>query len=91
MENKINPEEPFLKKIPLNDLINLLVNLYNRGVDYIDIGGTQGDNKDLMSISFTNDYIAENAKEEFDKMEDIQIDTEYFKTKLTDEDLNQLI
>lgn len=90
MENKTNPEEPFLKKIPLNDLINLLVNLYNRGVDYIDIGGSQGDQKDLMAISFTNDYIAENAKEEFDKM-DVEISDENFKTKLTDEDLNQLI
>lgn len=90
MENKTNPEEPFLKKIPLNDLINLLVNLYNRGVDYIDIGGSQGEQKDLMAISFTNDYIAENAKEEFDKM-DVEISDEHFKTKLTDEDLNQLI
>lgn len=88
MENN-NPEEPFLKKIPLNDFINLLVNLYNRGVDYIDIGGTQGDQKDLVAISFTNDYIAETAKESFNK--DVEIHNDHFKTKLTDEDLNQLI
>ena len=46
-----------IKKIPLDSLIDTLVDLYNQGVDYIDIEGQQGDGRDYMAIAFNKEYM----------------------------------
>ncbi len=49
MEN--NPVQ--IRKIHLDGFIEILVELYNKGVDYIDITGVPDGDQDRMAISFT--------------------------------------
>jgi hypothetical protein len=85
MENK----EVKIQKIPLDALIETLVSLYNQGIDYIDISGKPGTDFDSMAIVFTKDYMTEEGKKNF--IEDDEIDLEIRPSKLTDDDINQLI
>jgi hypothetical protein len=87
-----NEDNIMLRKIPLDKLISVLVEMYNHGVDYVDIGGVPGEEQDKVAISFTKDYMSEEGKEHIDNaIDDLEIDEEFFKTKLTDEDLDELI
>jgi hypothetical protein len=85
MENR----EVKIQKIPLDRLIETLVNLYNQGIDYIDISGVPGVEFDRMAIVFTKDYMTEEGKKNFG--EDDELDLEIGPSKLTDDDINQLI
>lgn len=80
-----------IRKIPVDKLIDLLVNMYNRGVDYVDISGVQEEEQDKMAISFTEDYLTEDAKKEFSGADSIDLSDELLNTKLSDEDLNDLV
>lgn len=81
-----------IRKVHLNGLIDILVELYNRGVDYVDITGVQDGGQDRMAISFTTDYMSEGAEENFKDIPQEGIDiNELLKERLSDEDLNQLI
>jgi hypothetical protein len=84
MENR----EVKIEKIPLDKLIDTLVDLYNKGIDYIDVVGVPGKEFDRMGIAFTRDYMTEQGKENF---EGLDLDLEIKTTKLTDDDLNELI
>lgn len=87
---------PIIKKIPLNELIDILSDLYNRGVDYIDILAPEEPSEDdRMTIKFTKEYMSPDAELEEgealnDNEEDV-LDITIIPTKLSDEDLNQLI
>jgi len=83
MENK----EVNIKMIPLNPFIDTLIELYNRGVDYIDIVGVMDDKQDRLAITFTEEYMTAEGVENF---KDIPKE-EIINTKLSDEDLDQLI
>lgn len=85
MENK----EVKIQKIPLDVLIETLVSLYNQGIDYIDIAGKPGTDFDSMAIVFTKDYMTEEGKKNFGEMD--ELDLEIGPSKLTDDDINQLI
>jgi hypothetical protein len=87
MENK----EVKIQKIPLDALIETLVSLYNQGIDYIDISGKPGTDFDSMAIVFTKDYMTEEGKKNFIEDDDNEIDLEIGPSKLTDDDINQLI
>lgn len=84
MENR----EVKIEKIPLDKLIDTLVELYNRGIDYIDIAGVPGKEFDRMAIAFTRDYMTEQGKKNFGEFD---LDLEIKPGKLTDDDLNELI
>lgn len=84
MENR----EVKIERIPLDRLIDTLVDLYNKGIDYVDIVGVPGVEFDRMGIAFTKDYMTEHGKENFGELE---IDLNITSSKLTDEDLNELI
>jgi len=77
-----------IEKIPLDKLIDTLVDLYNRGIDYIDVVGVPGKEFDRMGIAFTRDYMTEQGKKNF---EGVNLDIEITTPKLTDDDLNELI
>lgn len=83
------PKEFTLKKIELNTLIQVLVGLYNSGVDYVDLSGSNQEGQDVVKVTVREGYYQE---EELDyeqyEQEDIIIKP---NTKLSDEDLNQLI
>lgn len=67
-----------LKKIPLRAFLEALTDIYERGVDYVDIIGVPGEEQDSIGISVKEDYFAQDEDEEEEG-------------PLSDEDLNQLI
>ena len=84
MENR----EVKIERIPLDRLIDTLVDLYNKGIDYVDIVGVPGVEFDRMGIAFTKDYMTDQGKENFGELD---LDLEILSSKLTDDDLNELI
>jgi len=79
-----------LRKIHLDTLMKVLVELYDKGVDYIDVIGTTDKVQDSIGISFCSEYMNEDMRENFDKISSMEIDVE--NKPLSDEDdLNQLI
>ena len=79
-------KEVRLRKIPLNVFIQALMDVYNTGVDYIDIIGKPDEEQDTIGIAFCEEYM---SKEEETNEEDLK---EQIKNiNLSDEDLNQLL
>jgi hypothetical protein len=79
-----------IRKIHLDTLMKVLVELYDKGVDYIDIIGIENKDQDSIGVSFCSEYMNEDMKENFDKIPAPQIDIE--SRPISDEDdLNQLI
>lgn len=68
-------------KLPLDSFIKTLVDLYEKGVDYVDLVGESDTIQDYIEIHFTNEYISPEMKGNFEEEEN----------KLSDEDLNQII
>ena len=75
-----------LRKIPLFELLEILNDLYEDGVDYIDISGTSDEDgkQDLIKITVRPDYISSDDTEDIDKS-NINV------TKLSENDINDLI
>jgi hypothetical protein len=87
-----NKNQVRLKKIPLGVFIQALMDIYNTGVDYVDLLGTPGEEQDTIGIAFCDEYL---SKEEPDE-EVIEDNIEHLKEQikninLSDEDLNQLL
>ena len=74
-----------IKKVPLDEIIDVFMDLYNKGVDFIDIVASEKDNR--ISVIFTEEYVNQEAIDNFE-LDEIEINID---TKLTDEDFNQLI
>jgi hypothetical protein len=80
--------KPIIKKIPIKQLIDTLVSLYEEGVNYIDITGSEHtQTKDVLHIGVDPSYYKADAEEEEGseprKTGLIQI--------LTEDDINNLI
>lgn len=73
-----------IRKIDLETLIDILTDIYNKGVDYVDIIGIPGDEQDSLAVSFSKEYMSKEHAENFDN-----IDSD--DGNLSDEDLNQLL
>jgi hypothetical protein len=86
MENR----ETVIEKIPINKFIDVLVDLYNKGVDYIDIIAEKGERQDRMAISFIPEYMTPEGVKYFEEDTSIEVQSETLN-KLSDEDFNQLI
>ena len=73
-----------LRKIPLRELLEILNDLYEDGVDYIDISGTSNDEgeqpQDFIKITVRPDYMAT-------KDDESNIDM----SRLSENDINDLI
>lgn len=74
-----------IRKIDLETFIDVLMDIYNQGVDYIDIIGILGEQQDSVAVSFSKEYMSKEHSDNFDN-----IDSDNDKN-LSDEDLNQLI
>lgn len=90
-------KEVRLKKIPLGVFLETLVDLYNFGVEYIDITGIPGEEQDVIGIMYSKEYMSKELFEKFDEaiddfLKDELKDEEMIKKdiKLSDDDLNQL-
>lgn len=75
-----------LKKIPLFVFLEALTDIYNRGVDYVDIIGVPGEEQDSICISVKEEYFSENGEDDQPIDEEVKL-----PKNLSDEDLNRLI
>lgn len=70
-----------IKKVHLESLIKILINLYNKGVDYIDISRLKEEDDNVaVGISFTEEYMTSEARKMNDKPKGI-----------SEDDINQLL
>jgi hypothetical protein len=67
-----------LRKVPLLELVNTLISIYNRGVDFVDVIGVLDGEQDQIGIAYNDDYINTEEKKKITNI------------KLSDEDLNEL-
>jgi len=86
-------KHPVLRKVDINELMDTMMELWTRGVDYIDI--TINSEENTISLLFTEEYLSDEAKEaladmEYDEEDNVEEHVE-IKGGLTDEDLNQLM
>lgn len=86
-------KNPVLKKVDINELMDTMMELWTRGVDYVDIVIKPDENS--IALMFTEEYLSDEAKEKLLEMEEEEDDfldeCIEVKSKLNDEDLNQLI
>lgn len=71
----------------LQTFLDVLSDLFDKGVDFVDIIGTLHDDQDSLGISFSKEYMADEYMGNFDN---IDVPNQ-LKTNLSDDDLNQLI
>ena len=89
-----------LRKIPLGPLIEILQDLYDGGVDYIDLSGEQNNNedspKDIIQITVKPEYVLHDEEED-DVTQEIELDysdndiPSTIRKRLSDDDINDLI
>lgn len=90
-------QELRLRKIPLEAFLDTLLELYNEGLDYIDLVGTPDEKQDTIGILFTREYMSKEMRERFEEVGDDMVDDiekEEISKKIdlsNDDDLNQLI
>lgn len=80
-----------LKKIPLRVFLEALTNIYERGVDYVDIIGVPGEEQDSIGISVKEEYFSQEGDDNEDEEYYYDEEDEDENQSLSDEDLNQLI
>lgn len=91
-----------LRKIPLQSFLDALIEIYNMGVDYIDIVGTPDEIQDTIGIMFSNDYFSKEDREDLYEKDEGDVtpppppptqtnNESKINIKLSDEDLNQLL
>lgn len=88
-----------LRKIPLGPFLDALLELYNEGLDYVDLVGTAADVQDTIGIAFTKEYMSKEMSEKYKGIDQDTLDElkkmadEMFKDlDLSDEDdINQII
>lgn len=82
-----------IRKVPLEALIERLRELYDKGVDFVDISGRFESGQDTISFTFCREYMNEEYIEEFDTIEE-EVKEQFpskVEIKFTEEDLNQLL
>jgi hypothetical protein len=83
-----------IKKISLNEIIDVFVDLYNKGVDYVDLVNTD-EEEGKLSVIFTKEYMCKEMQESDDfeliqnSIEDIDYNEE--DSTFSEEDINDLI
>ena len=66
-----------LRKVPLEPLMDMLLDVYNMGADYIDIIGVHNKRKDFLGIEIEDDYFCDEmeqgvlSKEVLDKLQNL--------------------
>jgi hypothetical protein len=90
-----------LNKIPITAMMQILAELFEEGVDYIDIEGEESETKgesDRIKVTIKPEYYSKQPKIELElEQDDEEEDVSDFlpkievNKKLTDEDINDLI
>lgn len=83
-----------IKKISLDEIIDVFVDLYNKGVDYVDLVNTD-EEEGKLSVIFTKEYMCKEMQEsdDFELIQDSieNIDFNHEESKFSEEDINDLI
>ena len=88
-----------LKMIPLGPLIDMLIEAYNNGADFIDIIGTSNVKQDFVGVDIKPEYFVKQQRAEHDAYyKDVEEeydneecdDNEDRTHKLSEDELNQL-
>jgi hypothetical protein len=83
-----------IKKISLDEIIDVFVDLYNKGIDYVDLVNTD-EEEGKLSVIFTKEYMCKEMQESDDfeliqdSIEDIDFNEE--DSKFSEDDINDLI
>lgn len=83
-----------IRKVPVEAFLNLLADLFDQGVDYIDIVGILDDKQDSIGIAFSREYMSEDMQDNFEDITPITVNktSDTIKINLSNnEDLNQII
>jgi hypothetical protein len=88
MEN--NNDNVRLNKIPLLIFIETLQEVYQMGVDYVDIVGTNNVDQDVIAIYYNDKYFAKGENPNKEEGNDSDEDDFEYRVDLSDEDLNDL-
>lgn len=91
-----------IRKIGVYNLMLMLEELHNKGVDYVDLVGSSGEEEDVLGLIFNEDYINPDFRESFEKdmNEEEEDETDILftpeepeneKPKLSDKDLDQML
>ena len=84
-----------IKKVSLDEIIDVFVDLYNKGVDYVDISSTDEEGK--LSVIFTKEYMCKEMQDSDDfqrlhnsisNIDDIEEDPD---SKFSEDDIDDLI
>jgi hypothetical protein len=82
-----------IKKVSLDEIIDVFVDLYNRGVDYVDLVNSDEDGK--LSVIFSKEYMCKEMQdsEEFQRIHDSISDVEFNEedSKFSEDDIDDLI
>lgn len=78
-----------LRKIPLEIFIDVLLEIYEQGVDFVDIIGVPDEIQDTIGVTFSQEYISPDAIDNFNIEEDEQKNIDINLSD--DQDLNQII
>ena len=83
-----------IKKISLDEIIDVFVDLYNKGVDYVDLVNTGEEGK--LSVIFTKEYMCKEMQDDqqFSVLQDdlsSDIDFNEEESKFSEDDINDLI
>lgn len=77
-----------ITKLPLLDFIELLNDLYESGIDYIDMDNSKEEGEEnVIEISIEPEYVMTEEDDEEEEEEDVA----KVKTKFTDNDINDLV
>lgn len=70
--------------------MTMLQEIYDKGVNFIDIHGVLEENQDTVNISFCKAYMDEEYEKDFDIIGEEQFPSKV-EVKFSDEDLEQLL
>lgn len=87
---KRNKEQIIVRKVHIISLMDMLAELFDRGVDFIDLKGINDANQDTIMVSFCKEYMNQEYIDNYEILTNEQFPAK-MDTKLSDEDLNQLI
>jgi len=85
--------ERMVRKISVEKLLDILAELYDRGVDFVDLSGTTEDKENAIHVSFTREYMDNDYAEDFEELMDEDFSEEDIKVneELTDDDITKLM
>lgn len=83
-----------IKKISLNEIIDVFVDLYNKGVDYVDLVNVD-EQEGKLSVIFTKEYMCKEMQEsdDFELIQDSIENVDYNEedSKFSEDDIDDLI